>query len=127
MGNLEEHLISIGDTIEYIPATPNYGRAEFQICPVFRRGYLRECYIYHLQQENITQYHKLIVPDDLKINVIYFSCFPPDNVKIWQTFWCKEHKSHSLELYVPDNRHSFTIETHFGNTLSFNWPDKETK
>lgn len=119
---LRERIIEFGDEIKYTPMTKEYGQAEFSICPVFKRGYIEELYIYHLQQPDIRYFHKL-VPDG-KYNALNFSAYGGDFYdapRIWQTWWCKEHKCYSIELYVPNKGDSFTVECHFGDTISLEW------
>ena len=130
---MEERRIAIGDTIHYTPKTERYGRAEFTLCPVFKYGYLRELYIYPRQQPDIQMndtYFKLSL-NDLKIEVIDFSAYGLadfyDFPRFWTTNWCKEHKCYSLTFYVPTEANMFTITTHFGNTLSFEFRKGGTK
>ena len=110
--------IQLGDRIGYVPSTPNYGRAEFVICPVFKRGYLIELYVFPKQQETTTWCYKLTLPHG--ITVIGFACYGKENIKVWTSGWCKEHKCYSLEFYVPadDACRSIKFATHFGNNLA---------
>ena len=117
---LEEKIIKLGDTIEYVPKTPNYGHAEFVICSVFKRGYIRECYIYP-QQQYTSHYNKLIVPDTLRLKSLWLETPCGDPANVWMTFWCKEHKCYSLEFYTPLKSNSFKVECSFGDTLVLNF------
>ena len=116
---LEEKVINFGDKIEYITRTQKYGEAEFILCPVFRRGKIKELYIFPLQQPDAKHFYKL-VPGG-KYQSIYFSAHYTDDPRVWVTYWCKEHKCYSLEFYVPSEGDSFTVESNFGDTITLNW------
>ena len=113
----ELRTIEAGDKIPYVSHTEKYGLAEFVICHVFKRGYLKELYITPNQQETNIQYH-LIVPPDFKINTISYGGMYPNDPRVWFTFWCKEHKCYALEMYVPDNSNYIEVGYHFGDTVS---------
>lgn len=122
MDKLEEHVIQFGAKIKYIEETSNLGRAEFTICTVFKRGFIRELYIYHLQQEDIKQYH--VLRPEGKFYQLGFSAFRNGAMlspNIWVTMWCKEHKCHSLRFYVPDGCNSFQVVSHWGENICLEW------
>lgn len=63
--NMKIKEIKIKDKIKYKAIDKVYGRAEFQICPVFKYGYLKEIFIYRLQQNKDEAFHL-----DLKKNCL---------------------------------------------------------
>ena len=119
MTTKKETVISIGDSISYKYEDKNYGRAEFVVCPVFKRGIMRECYIYPMQQPEYFEKYFKIDLSGRKTRVISLSSHPPFEAdpRVWMMFWCKEHKCFSFELYVADNTARLEIDYHFGDTL----------
>jgi len=120
--DLTEKIIKFGDEIKYVPRTHDYGRAEFTICPVFKRGIIRELYIYPRQQPDAKHFYKLVPMGKYRIiDFTYYGGDFNDCCRIWQTWWCKEHKCFSLEFYVPNEGDSFKVNCHFGDTISLEW------
>ena len=115
-------VIKLGDSISYVTGTKEYGRAEFSICPVFKRGYIRECYIYPYQQGTNT-YYQVVIPPRMKLTGLYFGADPDNPPRAWMTFWCKEHKCHAFLFYVPRELTSFVVEAMAG-TLTLTWARK---
>ena len=121
MDKLKERLVGLGEDIHYIEKTTNYGHAEFELCPVFKHGYLRELYIYPRQQENIDAYYRLEI--DGFVTSIGFSCYGGNHTepRFWHNVWCKEHKCLCLRFYVPLGYKSFKVNDHFGDNISLEW------
>lgn len=99
--------ITLDDVITYTWKTPMYGRAEFQLCPVFKRGRMTDLYIYRRQQpqEKEQAYH-IDLSKDVHWKIACFTIDAQlyfDNPHTWRNFWCKEHKTISFETYVPSN------------------------
>lgn len=110
--------IKITDTIPYQPIHPQYGRAEFQICPVYKNGYIKQVHIYR-QQQTTNETYILHIDKGIKINTFSITAWthktePPS---IWRESWCKDHKTITHEVYVPDNTNKISFAYHFGNTL----------
>lgn len=103
-----------GDRVYYkayddTPGGGNLGHAEFVICPVYKRGKLKEVFIYPQQQHNIKYYYHYKLPyTPYAWGVDSYNSDDP--VNIWMWFWCKEHKCMSLELYVPKYANYFSVE-----------------
>lgn len=116
-----EKEIKFGDRINYQPRHKDYGRAEFTLCPVFKRGIIRILYIFPKQQESNTCY-KLVLPTPSRFRCLWFSTFPDRSPYIWHTGWCKEHKCYSLEFYVPVGCDYFDIGANFGDTITLSFP-----
>lgn len=100
---MELHQIEIkdGDTIPFIEYTQRLGRAEFIICPVYKYGCLNEVFIYRKQQEEIKDFYHWKSLGRVKRELNFSSFDGLSDAKIWRTFFCKEHKTNSIELYVP--------------------------
>jgi len=114
----KEQLLKDNDKIPFRESDPDYGRAEFVICPVYKRGKLKDMYIYPAQQRDVhTFYHAVFTSSPLDFS---FSSYDDlDEPKIWIHFWCKEHKSASFRLYVPVGSQYF--EVHRLSNFSINF------
>lgn len=88
---------------------PNYGRAEFIICPVYKYGKLKEIFMYPVQQDVDYYYHYNLPYTPLDFGIKAWTHKGVDNPWIWLHFWCKEHKCQSMRLYVPAQAKSFSI------------------
>jgi len=118
---IEIRQLKLGYSIPYEWKSKNLGVAEFTICPVFKRGYIRELYIDPLQQE---QYKGVYFNMDLRginFNKVWYSSPMDKQPKIWHSSWCKEHKCYSLRLYVPDDSSKLIVEAHFGDTIEISF------
>jgi len=116
--NTKPEKITIKDTISYEPIHKDYGRAEFVFCPIFKEGIMKRLYIYALQQER--KIRRWILKIDIPVTTFHIESWahktnPPH---IWREFWCKQHKTISHEVYVPDNTNKITFSYFFGNSLS---------
>jgi hypothetical protein len=115
------------DKIKFVPITERWGRAEFEICPVFKYGYLREIWIVPRQQEIHDTRYLLEIPKEFKTREFSITAWTHKNIDlpdIWRNFWCKEHKTICFETYVPNNTNVLTFEIYHltGVNLRF---DKE--
>lgn len=92
---------------KFISRTKRLGCAEFIVCPVFKYRKLVNVYVYPKQQEN-RNYFYVWEGEARGLWLTGYEGLGDPNV--WQTFYCKEHKCHSLEMYVPvgSNYISFT-------------------
>jgi len=117
----------------FVSNTKEYGNAEFIMCPVWRRGKIREVYMYPKQQPNAEHYYYLVNEDgwegvnfgsllyelvgevgDGKGGVLTLGKNVIHSPNVWNTFWCKEHKCQAFEFYVPKNSKGFFISTGLG-------------
>ena len=115
--------VTIPFTLPYEWNTSKYGRAEFQLCAVFKRGKFTDLYIDRRQQVLTSWYHLEV--DSSRATGLWFSSYIPGShfPYVWQTTWCKEHRCHSLELYVPDNSRVLEVTYGVGKVhLSFTSP-----
>jgi hypothetical protein len=122
--------IGLHDKIKYKHLHPSYGRAEFVICPVFKRGYMQELFIYRRQQDENEDYHM----DLIKLGLAKTICFDitawthkTDSPNIWRNPYCKEHKCLSFWVYVPNNTDTIEFEYHFGEEITIRFVKEESK
>lgn len=106
--------------------TKEYGRAEFILCPIIKRSKIREIHLYPIQQPNAKHYYviknsygwegvhfgTLLVQEDGKDKV--------EQPTVWSTHFCKRHKTHSFEFYVPRGAKSFSVGNGLGK-FCLNW------
>ena len=95
----------------------SYGRAEFALCPIWKRGKIKELFIYHKQQRDIEFYYKIEsgYADLLMID----SWVGLESPKTWAHIWCKEHKTQTILVYVPNNSNYFQITIGSGISINF--------
>lgn len=114
---VEYKKIKSTDKIQYISIHPNFGRAEFQMCPVFKNGYMQKLYIMALQQERKDRFWVLGVEKKINQFSITSWIYKTDAPYIWKEFWCKEHKTICHTTYVPNDTNVIRFEYNFGNAL----------
>jgi hypothetical protein len=93
------------DTISYLWKHEKWGRAEFSICPIFRRNKLVDLWIDPIQQENKNLYHLQLASRNfqLKLDRTIVSIAP------WLYHYCADHKCTSFRVYVPDNTNKLSF------------------
>lgn len=100
-------IIELGDeddiVIPYQAMHPRYGRAEFTICPVWKRGKIVEAWVYRRQQDLHEAFHFKVFGS----TALVFS--GRHEAHVWRQFWCQEHKTQSTEFYVPDGTTSLHV------------------
>jgi hypothetical protein len=93
--------LSCGDLIPFVDVSDRLGRAEFIICPQWKRGKLVGISIYPMQQEDMSCYYEW---KGEGVNCFYLQSYQSlEEPKVWMHSYCKEHKCQSLRLYVPRN------------------------
>ncbi len=92
---------------------PNYGRAEFAICPQFKYGRIKRVYLTTRQQEPQRGW---VFPEVNSDCYSISSWVGLDEPRVWLTNWCKEHKTQMTSFYVPDN--SEFLDIHILSTFS---------
>ena len=102
--------------------TQEYGKAEFVFCPVVRNNKIRRVLIYPKQQPGAKEYFIITNEDgwegiDFGVLLVNSQLSHPI---IWKTYFCKKHKSYSIQMYVPKNSKAFFITTGLGN-FCINW------
>lgn len=98
--------------IDKTPGGTNLGRAEFVFCPMWRCGRLERFFIEARQQRDLvdTQY----VVETFKGEMFCVQSWTHRGIKeprVWSSYWCKEHKTIALRVYVPNNANCFTVCT----------------
>jgi hypothetical protein len=86
-----------GYKIRFQPLHKDYGRAEFVVCPIWKRGRIVKVYITTVQQEPGRQFVVDTYSDTMSIQS-WVGTGPP---KIWLQGRCKEHKTYFTRFYVP--------------------------
>lgn len=119
--------ITVHDIIKYKPLHKCFGRAMFQICPVFKNGIIRELFIYRRQQDNHEIYKIDLKKINYKANTFHIESWTheTDSPRIWRESWCKDHKTIMHEVYVPNNTNQIKFNLHFGDTISILFEAKE--
>jgi len=103
-------VLKADEIVDFIPGTEEYGRAEFVICPVYKRGKMRELYIYPAQQPDAKFYYKVNLEyAPLDFSVSSWTHKGMSNPVIWLMFWCKEHKCQAFRVYVPGEAKRFSV------------------
>lgn len=110
--------ITVHDIITYNALDENLGRAEFDICPVFKNGIIREIFLIRIQQ-NVNEGFRLKMPKGYNARVFSITSWThkTEAPKIWRNYWCKDHKAICFQTYVPNNTTKIVFDLHFGNTI----------
>jgi phenylpropionate dioxygenase-like ring-hydroxylating dioxygenase large terminal subunit len=98
-----------GDVVFFTPRTDNYGTAEFEICPVWKRKKLSEVWIYPAQQPDKKEYYHISVGYSASFGANSWTHKGIVAPKVWMFFWCAEHKTTAMRLYVPHNSNCFIV------------------
>ena len=101
-------------TISFTDVTKEYGRAEFGICFKYWRAWITNIYISTAQQNPAKAFD--VAMRYRKKSMTFRSYDGLDDVKMWLTGLCKEHKLPFLRLYVPTGSGSLAIDE---NGLTF--------
>jgi len=124
---LEPVELTLNSKISYIDVRPSYGRAQFQFCPVFKRGKMEKLFIVRAQQPEEERYYVLNLK---KLGFKKTSSFSisswsgTDDPRAWQHFWCEEHKTICFDVYVPNGTDMIEFDYHFGNDLTIRFIKK---
>jgi hypothetical protein len=113
-------LLHDGNFMPFVGMTKSLGRAEFQVCPQYKRGKLVRLYIYPLQQEDRSYY---LWEGNGKRHFTIQSYEGLDEPKIWMHSYCKEHKCHSMRMYVPDDA-KFILFQEYGDNACIGFTKK---
>ena len=111
--------ITTNSVILYKPIDESLGRAEFEICPIFKDGFLKEIVFFRKQQrthEEIT----LNLGKDSKIITFYIDSWThkKDSPRIWREYWCKEHETICHNVYVPPKTNKIEFKLNFGDSIT---------
>ena len=101
--------IEWGAKRRFVWRTDKWGRAEFVICPVYQRGYIRKLFINPLQQGG--DHYELWADVTGKVRAVGITSYDGlADAKVWMLPWCSEHKCQAIRLYVPRDSGSLVIE-----------------
>lgn len=95
--------------IEYSWKHSSYGRAEFDICPVFKYGKLKKMLIYPRQQETDVGCYEIDCYNQTTFTISSWTHKGIENPWAWRYFFCKEHKQLEMSVYVPPMTNKITI------------------
>lgn len=87
-------------SIKFEPMHKDYGRAEFDICPVFKYGKLRKVLVFRRQQET-NEVYEIEAQGQKEFQIATWTHKGFENPYIWRNWWCKEHKTIAFSVYVP--------------------------
>jgi len=91
------HFVALDPT----PGGSNLGRAEFTVCQIFKYGKPKGYFVYPRQQRDVDTCWYVTYVSFQGISIgSYGNIDPP---RVWNTFWCKDHKTMGLDMYVPNN------------------------
>lgn len=117
---LKERKLSDGDRIYFTALTKEYGKAEFNICPVYKRGKLKKLYLYPRQQPYAKEFFVYTFNSPpLDWSILSWVHQGLDEPFIWLHYWCKEHKCASFSVYTPPQAKYF--EVHALSNFSINF------
>ncbi len=114
--------IKDGDFMPFIGRTQKLGRAEFAICPQWKRGKLVKISIYPLQQEDRSYYYEW--EGHGKRNFTIQSYCNLDEPKVWMHSYCREHKCHSMRVYVPNGAKFLWFQV-YSNSVTIGFTNKQ--
>jgi hypothetical protein len=110
MSKLTKHILKAGEVVPFTASTPRYGNAEFIICAPYRRGILRELFIYPAQQPDAKQYFYVpLTYKPLHWSIHSWTHKGIEEPRIWMHFWCKEHIAGAMRLYAPRQAKNFSV------------------
>lgn len=84
----------------------NYGRAEFVVCPKFKRGRIYQVFLTTKQQVPIRGWIFKANSNSLSIS----SYTELDTPKVWIHGWCKDHKTQYTAFYSPSNAEFLDVQ-----------------
>lgn len=96
---------------KHIGKGSHLGRAEFQFCPIWRRGKLQEFFIYPLQQRNVIHFYHVTTPKHCSsFSIQSWTHKGIDNPYLWHFSWCPNHRTQSVRVYVPRQSNCFSVQ-----------------
>jgi hypothetical protein len=128
---IEYKEITFEDKISYTQMTHDYGRAEFEICPVFKYGRITDLFIVRAQQpaEKEQGYHMNLLKElpSYRINELMIEAqFGLDKPDVWRNWWCKIHRAVCFETYVPNGSTFIKFDAFLGNSFRIQFRGKES-
>lgn len=122
---LTEIVLKDGDVVFFTPKTDRYGLAYFDICPVVRKGKLREIFIILRQQPDAKHYYRIPVEGSCSSWEVH-GCglrFGVSYPRAKRMFWGKEHNCHGMKFSVPPESNCFEVSLLTDVVLCFSYQD----
>lgn len=104
--------------------------AQFDICPIWKGGLIKEVYIYPVDQPGAKHYYYAKSEEGFEGIDFEHLHYKYDTIKgtqsrinfpvVWKTYWCKDHKTQAIRFYVPRHSKSFFLSRGL-EKLCFNW------
>lgn len=108
---LERKPIKDGDFMPFIAITERFSRAEFGICPQYKKGKLVRLSIYPMQQLDCNYYYEWEGTGGLRtLGIASYNKL--DDPKVWLFHYCKEHNCQSMRVYVPNGSKYLWFKEH---------------
>lgn len=112
------------EKIDFEWLTKDLGHAEFVLCPVYnRKKVISKLYIYPKQQKD-QKYFFVIKNKNSDNSGLNLGCLLINNelqhTNVWTTYYCKEHKTMALQLYVPKFSKQLHVSFNLGG-MFLNW------
>ncbi len=121
-----EKVVDVGldGAIPYVAMDPtpggeNLGRAEFEFCPIWKRGRMVELLVFPAQQRTDVLCYRLALTGRVRtFSFTHRSASPRrEEARPWMMTWCQEHKTVSYRVYVPAYTNELRFEPHFGTSI----------
>lgn len=114
-----------GDEIHFTPITKEYGRAEFNICPIWENGQIVKVYIYPMANPDAEEYWVIKTPGRQQFRVDSWTHKGMNRPWHWLFYWCTEHRCMSFRSYAPDGATKFTVRVTSDVSIYFDRDQKE--
>lgn len=112
MFEMKEIKLKDGDVVKFKPFSSRLGRAEFAVCPIYKRGILKKILLYPVQQKDMNLYYSYTFEyKPISWSISSWGHKNIEHPKIWNHYWCKEHNCLGFRLYVPKESNCFTVST----------------
>ena len=123
---LAEIILKDSDVVFFTPKTSLYGLAYFDICPVVRKGQLREIFIIPRQQPDAKHYYRITVQGSCNSwGVDAWTQSGISYPRVRRLFWCKEHKCQGMKVSVPPESNCFEVSLLTNIMLYFGYKTTE--
>lgn len=110
--------------IRFKPVHEKYGRAEFDICPIFKYGKLQKVFVFRRQQETDETY-EIEAQGQTAFEISTWLHKGFEHPRIWRNWWCKEHKTIAFSVYVPPQTNIIKFDSLSTFEIKFDREDKE--
>lgn len=116
------------DTFDKTPGGSNWGRIEWRLEPVAKRGKIVKIFLQATQTRDEQYLDKTF---ELEVGAPSLFGSPRNNDdflgKVWRTYYCPEHKTFALEAYPDDHHNVLVIERFSGIGIRASFEREESK